>query len=157
MKTQTFRITLVVLSLVVCITWKYCSNACYQWEFCSPLQAPCLTPGPRDASYTGLSTVAELPRSAAVPVEDGAETGLANAIQQQNVVLQREHLWPWRLPHLVVPLLEQLLLLPEACDCSHGCLSSPYASPVRVSHIKYSYLSFWRDLKSLSKEMKKWW
>lgn len=92
MKTQTFRITLVVLSLVVCITWKYCSNACYQWEFCSPLQAPCLTPGPRDASYMGLSTVAELPRSAAVPVEDGAETGLANAIQQQNVVLQREHL-----------------------------------------------------------------
>lgn len=58
----------------------------------APYRPLCLTPGPRDASYTGLSTVAELPRSAAVPGEDVAETGLANAIQQQNVVLQREHL-----------------------------------------------------------------
>lgn len=58
----------------------------------APYRPPCLTPELRDASYMGLSTVAELPRSAAVPVEDVAETGLANAIQQQNVVLQREHL-----------------------------------------------------------------
>lgn len=40
----------------------------------------------------GLSTEAELPRSAAVPGEDVAETGLENAIQKQYMALQGEHL-----------------------------------------------------------------
>lgn len=58
----------------------------------APHRPLCLTPGPRGASFMGLSTEAELPHSAAVPGEDVAETGLENAIQKQNMALQGEHL-----------------------------------------------------------------
>lgn len=186
MKAKKFRVTLTVLSFAIFNILKYRSKMYYwlaDWEFCShEKDLRHLGPIPSVKVYLGwilqgVKHYSRIPRLQ-YHVQGGCGWGQnwKTLVQNQNMALQRIHLWAWEPVSkmfcltVLLPLLVQLVvaafqaLLVEARGCRLGCSNFPYTSPAYVIHANCSHLSFWRDLRSLSEGMMKsqlfsivWW